>query len=114
MSKTPSRTAKDDFHRERSRLLDCFAGLEETFVRFPKATKDKLLADELKNLRSIRNDLVHSQLRFVQLEGQLHAVAINVQDSTNVARQARLLKLGDFEVLAVQVNEARRKIETAT
>jgi hypothetical protein len=104
---------KDDFHRERSRFIDAFAGLEEALLRIPKATIDKVLADELKALRAIRNDLVHSQLRFVQLEGQLQAIALNVQDSTNVARQGRLLRMEDFPLLAEQVNDARQKVATA-
>lgn len=110
MSNAASPNTKDDFHRERSRFIDAFAGLEEALLRIPKASLDKLLADELKALRSIRNDLVHSQLRFIVLEGQLQAIALNVQDSTSVARQGRLLRMEDFPLLAEQVKVARQKV----
>jgi len=104
---------KDDFHRERSRFIDAFAGLKEAMLRLPKASVDKALSDELKILKTIRNDLVHSQLRFVQLEGQLHAIALNVQESACVARQGRLLKMEDFPLLASQISEFRRKVTGA-
>jgi hypothetical protein len=113
MPKTPSNSAKDNFHCERSRFLDAFAGLEEALARLPNAARDKRLADELKILRSIRNDLVHSQLRFVQLEGQLQALACNVQEISSVARQGRMFRLDDFNVLSAQINATRQKVESA-
>lgn len=113
MPDAASKIGKDDFHRERSRFIDTFAGLEEVLLRLPKASMDKELAEELKALRAIRNDLVHSQLRFVQLDGQLQAIALNVQDSAAAARQGRLLRIEDFPLLARQVKEARLKLETA-
>lgn len=113
MTDAPSRTAKDDFHRERSRFIDAFAGLEEAMLRVPKSKLDKPLTDQLTALRAIRNDLVHSQLRFVQLEGQLQAFALNVQDAADVARQGRLLKIDDFPQLAARIEDLRRKLETA-
>lgn len=103
---------KDDFHRERSRFLDAFAGLEEAILRSGMA-KDAKLKDALKALRAVRNDLVHSQFRFVQLEGQLHAVAVNSQEVCEVARQGRLLKIGDFELLQTEICKAKREIEVA-
>lgn len=113
MTGTSPTITTDDFHRERSRFIDVFAGLEEAILRLPKASVDKALADELKALRAIRNDLVHSQLRFVQLEGQLHAIALNVQESGSVARQGRLLKMTDFPQLASQISEFTRKVASA-
>lgn len=109
MAEPKSTATKDDFHRERSRFIDAFAGLEEVLMRLPKAPTDKHLADQLKTLRAIRNDLVHSQLRFIPLEGQLQALALNVQDSGDVARHGRLLKLDDFTVLISRIEETRRK-----
>lgn len=102
--------SKDDFHRERSRFIDAFAGLEESLLRVPKTSLEKALADELKALRAIRNDLVHSQLRFVQLDGQLQAISINVQELAGVARQGRVLKMSDFPQLAGKINDFRKKI----
>jgi hypothetical protein len=110
MADSKPTATKDDFHRERSRFIDAFARLEEALFRMPKAAADKQLSEQLKVLRSIRNDLVHSQMRFIALEGQLHALALNVQDMTDVARQGRLLRLEDFFVLANKIEEARRKV----
>jgi hypothetical protein len=104
---------KDDFHRERSRFLDAFAALEEALSRAPNGTKDKQLAEVIKSLKTIRNDLVHSQLRFVQLEGQLHAVCINVQASDTVARPCRLVRIDDFSKIAAQINTAKQKLDAA-
>jgi hypothetical protein len=108
MATTPDKPGKDDFHRERSRFLDAFASLEEAMVDSLQATNDEKLAERLKGLRQIRNDLVHSQLRFVQLEGQLQAIAINAQDISSVARPARLLKLEDFRNLCCKIGKVRR------
>ena len=106
-------STKDDFHRERSRFIDAFAGLEEVLQHVPKTGMAKQLVDEIKALRSIRNDLVHSQLRFVQIDGQLQAIALNVQETMAVARQARLVKFEDFSALASQIESAKRKVSTA-
>ena len=100
-------TTKDDFHRERSHFLDAFASLEELLLRLPKASHDKLLAEELKDLRAIRNDLVHSQSRFVQVDGQLNALFVNALFHDNAARQARLVKFSDFETLSVRIQKTR-------
>ncbi len=113
MSDAPAPSPKDDFHRERSRFIDAFAGLEEALLRLPKASVDKALTDELKALRAIRNDLVHSRLRFVQFEGQLQAIVLNVQESTSVARQGRLLRMADFPLLSDQIKTATQKIASA-
>lgn len=111
MPDEPLKITKDDFHRERGRFIDAFAGLEEAILPVPKASIDKQLAEEIKILRAIRNDLVHSQFRFVQLEGRLQVIAANVQDKPTAARQVRLLKIEDFPVLTTQISEARRKSE---
>ena len=113
MTDVLAKAGKDDFHRERSRFLDAFAGLEEVLLRLPSAVKDKQLSDEIKSLRSVRNDLVHSQLRFVQLEGQLQAVAVNAQNSTDFARQGRLLRIDDFKELSVQILKAQKSLQAA-
>jgi hypothetical protein len=110
MTDALAKAGKEDFHRERSRFLDAFAGLEE---RLPSTIKDKQLTDEIKSLRSVRNDLVHSQLRFVQLEGQLQAVAVNAQNSTDFARQGRLLRIDDFKMLSAQLLKAQKNLQTA-
>jgi hypothetical protein len=110
MSETPTKLAKDDFHRERSKFLDAFAGLEEALLRSPAASSDADLSKQLKALRSIRNDLVHSQLRFVQLDGQLQAVAINAEQATSVAKPGRVLNLGDFSTLRAQVTQFTREV----
>ncbi|MFM6832251.1 MAG: hypothetical protein ACKOVA_18200 [Novosphingobium sp.] len=104
---------KDDFHRERSRFLDAFASLEELLLRLPKATKDKALEEELKKLRAIRNDLVHSQFRFVQFDGRLHALTVNAMACRDVARAARLLKLDDFGELARLIDKTKQGFEKA-
>ena len=113
MTDALAKAGKEDFHRERSRFLDAFAGLEEVLLRLPSALKDKQLTDEIKSLRSVRNDLVHSQLRFVQLEGQLQAVAVNAQNSTDFARQGRLLRIDDFKMLSAQILKAQKNLQTA-
>jgi hypothetical protein len=113
VSDTPAKAAKDDFHRERSHFLDAFAALEETLLHVPGAIDDQRLADEIKSLRQVRNDLVHSQLRFVQLEGQLQAVAVNAQDSAKLARQGRLIRFDDLKSLSAQVRKAQQSAQAA-
>ena len=107
------KAGKDDFHRERSRFLDAFAGLEEVMLHLPVAVKDKQLAEEIKALRMVRNDIVLSQLRFVNLEGQLQAVAVNAQNSANPARQGRLLRIDDFKELSAQILKAQKSLQAA-
>ena len=110
MADAQPKAVKDDFHRERSRFLDAFAGLEETLQLLPSALRDKQVDEAIKALRSIRNDVVHSQLRFVVMEGQLHAFAINTQEFGKVARQARLLRIQDFKQLSEQILKAQKNV----
>ena len=96
MAETQTIATKDDFHRERSRFLDGYAELEAALSTNPSATKDKGLLKQLAELKAIRNDLVHSQLKFVQLEGELQAVVVNTEHVGQPARSARILLLSDF------------------
>lgn len=98
---------KDDFHLERSRFLDAFAALEEALLANPAAAKAEPLADQLKDLRMVRNDLVHAQLRFVQLDGELQAIVINAQNLSRPARPARILFLKDFKALKSKIGQVR-------
>ena len=108
MNDGQDKACKDDFHRERSRFLDAFASLEEVLLGLPVNRQDEVLLKQLKALRLVRNDLVHSQLRFVQLEGQLQAIAINAQDAAAVAKPGRLVKIGDFRALCAQIADVKR------
>lgn len=71
---------------------------------------EKAIAELLKALKSIRNDLVHSQLRFAPVDGKLHAIVINAQDAAKTARPGRVVALEDFKVLNSQIAEVRRSI----
>lgn len=106
-SAKPSCT-KDDFHRERSKFLDAFAALEEAMIGHSPNLTDKRLAELLKSLRAIRNDLVHSQLRVVPIEGKLHAVLLNPQNCGAIARQGRVVALDDFKALCSQLGQVRK------
>ena len=108
MNDGQDKACKDDFHRERSRCLDAFASLEEVLLGLPVNRQDEVLLKQLKALRLDRNDLVHSQLRVVQLEGQLQAIAINAQDAAAVAKPGRLVKIGDFRALCAQIADVKR------
>jgi hypothetical protein len=110
MSDSQDKAGKDDFHRERSRFLDAFASLEEVLLGSPANLKDESLAKQIKALRLVRNDLVHSQLRFVQLEGQLQAIAINAQDAATIAKLGRVVRIGDFRALCSQISEVKRSL----
>lgn len=110
MTTPPQPCSKDDFHRERSRFLDAFAGLEEALHGKPISGADKLTADLLKSLRAIRNDLVHSQLRFTALDGKLHAIVINTGDVGKVARPSRVVALDDFKILASQIGHLKKAL----
>lgn len=105
---------KDDFHLERSHFLDAFAALEEALLANPAAAKAEPLADQLKDLRSVRNDLVHAQLRFVQMDGELQAIVINAQNLSRPARPARILFLKDFKALKTKISQARSASTKAT
>lgn len=109
MNDGQEKAGKDDFHRERSRFLDAFASLEEVLLGSPANLKDEALLKQLKALRLVRNDLVHSQLRFVQLEGQLQAIAINAQDAAAVAKPGRVVKIADFRALCTQIADVKRR-----
>jgi hypothetical protein len=108
-----SQSGKDDLHRERSRFLDAFAGLEETLNQIPEALSDDQLLKEVKELRLIRNDLVHSQLKFAAIGGALHAIAINSQHAGKLAPPARLIQLKDFQALQAGLNCIQKKIKSA-
>lgn len=101
---------KDDFHRERSRFLDAFAILEETMVGKTLPATDKKAADLFKALKVVRNDLVHSQLRFAQIDGKLHAIAINSQESGKPARASRVIALDDFKSLKSEIGKVRKAL----
>ena len=108
MAEVPKTCTKDDFHRERSRFLDAFAALEEAMMGKPAVPADKRAAEQLKSLRAIRNDLVHSQLRVLVVDGALHAVLINPQSGTRVARPARVVALDDLKTLGSQIGHVRK------
>mgnify|MGYP000291770336 CR=1 FL=1 len=110
MTTSPQPCSKDDFHRERSRFLDAFAGLEEALHSKPISGADKSTAELLKTLRAIRNDLVHSQMRFTPLDGKLHAVVINTENVGKVARQSRVVALDDFKVLGSQIGQVKKAL----
>lgn len=105
--------SKDDFHIERSRFLDAFAALEEALTRLNGTLADDRILKEIKGLRLIRNDLVHAQLRLVQMEGELQAFVINSHVAAIHARQARLLKMHDFDWLAAELRRLTKNIEAA-
>ncbi len=107
-SETPPK--KDDFHLERSRFLDAFAGLEEAIAVKPLPSQEKQLADLLKALKSVRNDLVHSHLRFAQIDGKLHAIAINTQESGRPARAARVVAIEDFKDLSSKIGLLKKAV----
>jgi len=107
MADTKPSPSKDDFHRERSRFLDAFAELEEALLANPGAAKDKQMSNQLQELKAVRNDLVHSHLRFVQLEGELQAVAVNAQQANQPARSARILLLSDFAKLKGKIAQVK-------
>ena len=102
--KTPS---KDDFHKERSRFLDAFAALEEAIANH---SPDQTLSKELKALQMVRNDLVHARLRFANVDGQLHAIVVNVRDEAGPARPARLVKLDDFKQLSADLSSMKQRL----
>ena len=104
---------KDAFHLERSRFLDAFAALEEAMSRIQANQTDGELGKQIKALRLIRNDIVHTQLKFVQLDGQLHVLAVNSQHATDRARAARLIKLNDLQSLSSELNQLTRDLEAA-
>ena len=110
MSDAQDKAGKDDFHKERSRFLDAFATLEEALQKSPTAQKDQELSKQIKALQQVRNDLVHSQLRFAQIDGKLHAIAINTKEVLAVAKQGRLFKIDDFEELRSKIGQARKKL----
>ena len=101
---------KDDFHLERSRFLDAFADLEEVMAVKPLPPQDKQLAELLKALKSVRNDLVHSHLRFGPLDGKLHAIAINTQQSGKTARAARVVAIEDFKDLSSKIGQLKKAV----
>lgn len=74
------------------------------------APAEKRITDLLKSLREIRNDLVHSQLRFAAIDGELKAIAINVQHSGKIARPARVFALTDFNGLSARIGEVKRHL----
>ena len=76
----------------------------------PPVPAEKRVADLHMSLRAIRNDLVHSQLRFAPLDGKLHAIVINAQDMNKAARASRVLALEDFKKLASQIAEIKRSV----
>ena len=110
MSAVPTKKSKDDFHRERSRFLDAFAALEEALADRSLPPEDSQTANLLKALRGIRNDLVHSQLRFANIDGELQAVVINVQDMKKAARPSRLGAFGDFQKVGSQLGLVRKAL----
>jgi len=110
MTSTSPNCCKDDFHRERSRFLDAFAEIEEAMYGKPITGANKSTADLLKTLRAIRNDLVHSQLRFSQLEGKLEAIVINTGDAGKGARPSRVVALDDFKVLCRQIGQVKNAL----
>jgi hypothetical protein len=107
MTTASSSCGKDDFHRERSRFLDAFAELEAAVASKPIPLSDHL-ADLLKSLRAIRNDLVHSKLRFLVIDGTLQALVINPQGTAKVTRTARVVALDDFKALKSQIGQVRK------
>jgi hypothetical protein len=112
--KTPRKTApKDAFRLERSNFLDAFAALEENLHRSDTALVDERLLNELLALRRIRNDVVHSTLKFIQFDGELHAIVINAQDAHARARPARLLKSNDLTKLAEQLKRLNKAVASA-
>ncbi|GAA4769242.1 hypothetical protein [Novosphingobium ginsenosidimutans] len=113
MTSVENKATKDAFHTERSRFLDAFAALEEALGRSATLSKTDALAKEITALRAIRNDLVHSQLRFVQLEGQLQALAVNAQNVDASARPARILRIADFKLLSCEIEQVRKKVSGA-
>jgi hypothetical protein len=114
MTVTPQpKITKDAFHIERSHFLDGFAALEETLQRLGSSVSDDRLLKEIKALRLIRNDVVHAQLRFVQLEGQLQAIAINSQNAFDRARPARVLKVEDIKSLTGELARLKKDVEAA-
>lgn len=102
---------KDDFHLQRSRLPDAFAALEEALLS--PAHIDEVLAKEIKALRAIRNDLVHAQLKFVQLEGELQCIVVNSQNAATPARWARLVKIEDLKTVSGELCRIRRNLTVA-
>ncbi len=71
---------------------------------------DEKLKGQLATLRAIRNDLVHSHFRFVQLDGQLQAIAVNAQNSQDIARNGRLLRITDFKTLNSQIGQVTKSV----
>ncbi len=71
---------------------------------------DKRVTDLLKSLREIRNDLVHSQLRFATLDGELKAVVINAQLLGKIAKPARIFALKDFQVLSARIGQVKKNL----
>ena len=76
----------------------------------PLPPQEKQLAELLKLLKSIRNDLVHSHLRFAPIDGKLHAIAINTQESGKAARAARVVAIEDFKDLSSKIGKLRKAV----
>ena len=71
------------------------------------------LATRIKELRSIRNDIVHTQLKFVQIGGELQALALNSQQAAELAPVARLLKLEHLATLRSELSSLKTRLDAA-
>ncbi len=106
MSK-PRNPTSDDFHIGRSRFLDAFAAVESAEF------SDDTLNQKVREIRLIRNDLVHAELKFISWEGRRHAIVRNSQSAGTHAPQVRLLAIEDLNWLIAQTSQLKAQMKKA-
>jgi hypothetical protein len=107
-AKIPNQNSKQHFESARSQLLDAFATLE---VAIKRKTPDVDSNAEIKKVRSVRNDLVHSQLKI--LPGKpAYAVYLNSALVGEEAPLARMMTLDQHKGLMTRLKALTAKIAT--
>ena len=128
-----------DMHMARSRLIDAYNAADLALrerMRAMRLTEKQLIsqnieaiarvaaspqysktakkrADEqlqaLRDLQSIRCDVVHSRMQVLQVEGSPHALFSNVQKQARIGRQGLLLTLAELEQCEGLLNGVARE-----
>lgn len=98
--------SKHHFEAARSQLLDAFASLE---VEISRKTPDSGSNAEIKQVRSIRNDIVHSQLKMLP-GNPACAIYLNSASVSDDAPLARMMTLDQHKGLIVRLKALTAKI----
>jgi hypothetical protein len=106
--KIARQNSKQHFESARSQLLDAFAGLE---VAIKRTSPDAESNAEIKKVRSIRNDLVHSQLKMLP-GNPASAIYRNSAFATDEAPLARMMTLDQHKELMTRLKALTTKLTT--